>query len=110
MIVDDGTKSRGHRKNILSNQFQKIGIASGMHKAFKHFTVVVFHGDSKNSELDDSKYDIEMEWPEDAISLRKYINLQSDINERVIAINYIFTLKNGEEITKLKIITEKNKY
>lgn len=42
MLVDDGVKSRGHRKNILQSKFAFIGTASGTHSKHDIMTVVVF--------------------------------------------------------------------
>ena len=42
MIIDDGNKSRGHRKNIFSEDFKSIGVACGSHKNYKHVSVINF--------------------------------------------------------------------
>jgi len=42
MIIDDGNKSRGHRKNIFSEDFRSFGIACGRHRDYKHVTVANF--------------------------------------------------------------------
>ncbi len=42
MLIDDGVKSRGHRKNILQSKFAFIGTASGAHSQYDIMTVVVF--------------------------------------------------------------------
>ena len=42
LLVDDGVSSRGHRKNILENQFAYIGIAVGPHKTFTTMCVMDF--------------------------------------------------------------------
>ena len=41
-IIDDGVKTRGDRKSILSPDFSKIGVAVGPHKTYKTVAVVVF--------------------------------------------------------------------
>ena len=41
-IIDDGVKTRGDRKSILSPDFTKIGVAVGPHKTYKTVAVVVF--------------------------------------------------------------------
>lgn len=45
MLIDDGVKSRGHRKNILQTKFAFIGTASGRHSRHDIMTVVVFADD-----------------------------------------------------------------
>lgn len=45
LLIDDGVKSRGHRKNILQSKFAFIGTASGMHAKHGVMTVVDFADD-----------------------------------------------------------------
>ena len=42
LLVDDGVSSRGHRKNILENQFAYVGIAVGPHRTFTTMCVMDF--------------------------------------------------------------------
>lgn len=42
MIIDDGTASRSHRKNLLSTKFRKVGIAVGNHPKHGLICVVIF--------------------------------------------------------------------
>jgi uncharacterized protein YkwD len=42
MLVDDGNRTRGHRRNILNPQFKWVGVATGPHSKFKFVTVVTF--------------------------------------------------------------------
>lgn len=42
-LIDDGIKSRGHRKAILEPQFKKVGVGISLsHKTFKTFVVAMF--------------------------------------------------------------------
>ncbi len=44
-LIDDGVKSRGDRKTILSKDFTKFGVGfNGAHKTYKTCSVVVFAG------------------------------------------------------------------
>jgi uncharacterized protein YkwD len=42
MLIDDGTASRSHRRNLLSTKFKKIGIAAGVHPTYGNVCVIVF--------------------------------------------------------------------
>lgn len=44
LIVDDGERSRGHRKNIFSTAFHFMGIACGPHASFGRICVIDFAG------------------------------------------------------------------
>jgi uncharacterized protein YkwD len=44
LIVDDGERSRGHRKNIFSRDFHFTGIACGPHASFGKMCVIDFAG------------------------------------------------------------------
>ena len=44
LIVDDGERTRGHRKNIFSPAFHYIGIACGPHASFGRMCVIDFAG------------------------------------------------------------------
>jgi len=44
LIVDDGDRSRGHRKNIFSPVFHYTGIACGPHASFGKMCVIDFAG------------------------------------------------------------------
>lgn len=42
LLIDDGVNSRGHRKNILSNDFNLTGVAIGDHKEYGQMCVNTF--------------------------------------------------------------------
>ncbi|HYN76627.1 MAG TPA: CAP domain-containing protein [Lamprocystis sp. (in: g-proteobacteria)] len=42
LLIDDGVKSRGHRRNILNSQFQLIGVAIMPHPGYGHLVVTDF--------------------------------------------------------------------
>lgn len=44
LLIDDGTKDRGHRKNLLNASFKKVGIAFGTHPVYNYMAVFDFAG------------------------------------------------------------------
>lgn len=42
LLIDDGMPSRGHRKNLLSNSFQFVGVAVGTHPVYRYLCVMEF--------------------------------------------------------------------
>ena len=44
LLVDDGVPSRGHRKNILNNDFKLVGVATGKHPEYGTMCVMDFAG------------------------------------------------------------------
>jgi len=44
LIVDDGVKGRGHRKNIFAKAFTTAGVACGSHPRFESMCVIDFAG------------------------------------------------------------------
>lgn len=49
LLVDDGVPSRGHRKNILNNDFKVVGIATGQHPKYGTMCVMDFAGGFKSN-------------------------------------------------------------
>ena len=47
LIVDDGVRDRGHRKNIFIPEYRLMGCFSGYHKQFKTMTAINYAGDFK---------------------------------------------------------------
>jgi len=45
LLVDDGVKSRGHRRNLFKPDVKRIGIYSGDHKEFETCIVIALAGD-----------------------------------------------------------------
>lgn len=43
-MIDDGVASRGHRLNIMNDQFHVVGLALGPHAALRHVCVMDFAG------------------------------------------------------------------
>jgi hypothetical protein len=42
LLVDDGVKSRGHRKNIMSKEFSQTGVAFATHPVFSYLCVIEY--------------------------------------------------------------------
>lgn len=40
LLIDDGVRNRGHRKTILSSDFNRIGVAMGDHKVYEGMCVI----------------------------------------------------------------------
>jgi uncharacterized protein YkwD len=47
LLIDDGVKSRGHRKNLMSGSFRVVGVAVGPHPVYEYMCVIDFAGDYK---------------------------------------------------------------
>lgn len=45
LLVDDGVKGRGHRKNILDPGYATVGVACGPHKRYRTMCVTDFAGE-----------------------------------------------------------------
>ena len=107
MIVDDGVPSRGHRSNIMSGNFEKVGVAIGKHKTFQCVCALEFWGKGKKENLSFDKYEIDKgEWPSDATGLQKHLESKSDGEKKRILLTYTFTLTNGEKVVKTKEFVE----
>jgi len=48
LLIDDGIRDRGHRKNLLHPDFNFIGVAAGSHPEYKSMCVMNFAGLYKN--------------------------------------------------------------
>ncbi len=44
LLIDDGIYNRGHRKNFLNKDFQKVGVAVGSHPYYEKMCVMDFAG------------------------------------------------------------------
>ncbi|NTU58649.1 MAG: CAP domain-containing protein [Chlorobiaceae bacterium] len=44
LLIDDGVPSRGHRKNLLNQRFNLVGVDIGPHQAYGHMCVMDFVG------------------------------------------------------------------
>jgi len=47
LLIDDGVKNRGHRKNFLNADFKMMGVATGSHPEYGNMTVMDFAGSYK---------------------------------------------------------------
>ncbi len=49
LLIDDGVRDRGHRKNLLNPDFKTVGIAIGNHPQYEVMSVMDFAGGFKTS-------------------------------------------------------------
>lgn len=107
MIVDDGVPSRGHRLNLMSGNYEKVGIAISKHKTFQCVCAIEFWGKGKKENLSFDKYEIDKdEWPSNAIGLQKHLEVKTEDDKRKILLTYTFSLENGEKVVKTKEFIE----
>ncbi len=50
LLVDDGIRSRGHRKNIFDPEFRVVGVGCGQHAGYRAMCVTTFASDYKETE------------------------------------------------------------
>lgn len=48
LLIDDGVKNRGHRKNILEIKYTHCGISFGEHQKYRHMCTIDFYGIPKD--------------------------------------------------------------
>ena len=48
LLIDDGVRDRGHRKNLLHSDFKKVGVATGSHPYYLKMCVMDFAGEFQN--------------------------------------------------------------
>jgi hypothetical protein len=49
LLIDDGVRNRGHRKNFLNPDFRVIGVATGPHPEYGWMSVMEFAGNFKSN-------------------------------------------------------------
>jgi len=50
LLIDDGVRDRGHRKNLLNPNFNVVGVATGSHPGYGLMSVMDFAGGFKTTE------------------------------------------------------------
>lgn len=103
LIIDDGVESRANRKNLYSQSFSEVGIATGDHSKYGHCCILDFHGDGKKEEKQMEKYHLpKSEWPLNAVNLQTHLEMKTDGKNKNITAKYNFTLADGttQQVTK----------
>ncbi|MGC9353323.1 MAG: CAP domain-containing protein [Mariniphaga sp.] len=50
LLIDDGVRDRGHRKNFLNPDFNVVGVATGSHPEYRFMSVMDFAGGFKTTQ------------------------------------------------------------
>jgi hypothetical protein len=50
LLIDDGVRDRGHRKNFLNPNFNVVGVATGSHPEYRFMSVMDFAGGFKTTQ------------------------------------------------------------
>ena len=107
LLIDDGVKNRCHRTNLLGSQFDQIGVAIGAHSEYKWCCVIDMYAKKDESDANFEKYKMDNEnWPEDAISLEKKIEIKTEGNLRRIKLCYVFDFEGGLQVNRVKEFLE----
>ena len=106
MLVDDGVKSRGHRKNFFNEKFSEIGISTGEHSIYGTCGIFNFFGDGGDTEIFKTYFIEKDEWPKDAVSVEQKCKVGTLDGVRKVCLEYVFKLENGKEVLKKKEFKE----
>lgn len=94
MFIDDGNNSRGHRRNIFSEDFRSIGVACGPHRDYKHATVINFAVSYKdNPEFQQKKKETQPEEPLEIYRRKTTIPVETQKQ------NDVFSQSNSDSIS-----------
>ena len=107
LVIDDGVKNRCHRINLLGSQFDQIGVAVGLHSEYKWCCVIDMYAKRDESDANFEKYKMENEeWPENAISLEKKIEIKTEGNLRRVKLCYVFGFEGGKQENRVQEFVE----
>jgi len=109
LIIDDGFPSRGNRKNIFSEKFHFVGVASGPHKIYKQVCVMDFASDVKDlNDIVSTDCKVSASKGEMSDEFRKVVNSipvqtlmdelkkELEVNNAEVEINFLFSTKTAE--------------